>query len=133
MNTPRSLRLADGQLSSPYPPSPSFSSLGATCDVVLLPSCPVNHGLTDATLLVEYRFRVTRVAPSLLKLRSRSGPSLHSSALPRVLPRCLPLSSALSRFLLPTLPHLLHPGLSDPPSFISCLLYTSDAADEAYV
>ena len=58
-----------------------------------------------------YHFRVTRVALSTLQLRSSGEPSLPSSALPRVLSRL----SALSRFILPTLPHFLHPGLSNPP------------------
>ena len=58
-----------------------------------------------------YHFRVTRVALSTLQLRSSGGPSLPFSASPRVLSR----SSALSRFILPTLPHFLHPGLSNPP------------------
>ena len=96
-NTTRCHRLVDGQLSSPYPPSPSFRSFGAASDVVLLPSCLVKHGLTDAPLLVEYRFQVTRVAPSTLQLRSKgrrslprpclasSAPSLPSCSLPRFL------------------------------------------------
>ena len=78
------------------PTSPSFRSFGAASDV-LLPSCLVKHGLTDAPLLVEYRFQVTRVAPSTLQLRSKgrrslprpclasSAPSLPSCSLPRFL------------------------------------------------
>ena len=84
------------------------------CDVVLLPSCLVKHSLTDASLLIEYRFQVPRVAPSTLQLRSRGRPSLPFSAL-SLLPS---LSSALPRFLILPLPHFLCPGLL-PPSFPS--------------
>ena len=54
---------------------------------VLIPSCLVKHGLTDALLLIEYYFYVTRIAPSILQLRSMGRPSLPSSALPRFVPR----------------------------------------------
>ena len=77
------------------------------CCLVLFPSCFVKHGLSDAPLLIEHRFQVTRVAHSTLQLRSRSQLSLPSSALPRFLAPSLPPSSALPRFLLPSLPHFL--------------------------
>ena len=43
--------------------------LARLCDVVLFPSYLVKDGLTDAPLLIEYRFQVTRVALSTLQLR----------------------------------------------------------------
>ena len=67
---------------------------------------------TDAPLLIDYRFQVTRVSHSTLQLRSRGRLSLPSFALPHVLP---PLS-ALPRLLLPSRPHFPHPGLSSRPA-----------------
>ena len=46
------------------------------CDVMLFPSCRTKSGLTDAPLSIEFRFQVTRLAPSTLQLRSRGRPSL---------------------------------------------------------
>ena len=60
------------------------------CVVVLFPSCLVKHGLTDAPLLIEYRFQVTCVAPSTLQLRLKGRPSLSSSVLQRLLAPSLP-------------------------------------------
>ena len=73
------------------------------CDV-LFPSCLVKHDLADAALLIEYRFQVTRIAPSTLQLRSRGRLSLPPpclSSLPLLLrPLCL-TSSFLSASLSP--------------------------------
>ena len=55
-NTPRRHRLADGQLSSLfYPPSPSFGSFGAACDVLLRSSCLFERTLTAVCALPEYQ------------------------------------------------------------------------------
>ena len=55
-NTPRRHRLADGQLSSLYPPSPTFSSFGAaSCDIVVFPSSSlVEHTHMAVCVLLEY-------------------------------------------------------------------------------
>ena len=88
-------------------------------DVVPCTSCLVKYGLTDAPLLIKYRFQAARVAPNTLQLRSRGRPSL-CSALPRVRSPSLLHSSALSRVLLPFLPNFLRPA-SLSPSFSSPL------------
>ena len=85
-------------------------------DVVLLPSCLIEHGLSDAPLLIEYRFQLIRVAPSTLQLRSKGRPSLRSSTFPRFLLPSLPPSSSLPRFLHPSLPHFLHLGTLRHPA-----------------
>ena len=78
------------------------------CDVLLFPPCLVKYGLTDAPLLMEYRFQATRVAPSTLELRSQGRPSLRSSTLPRFLLPSLspsfPSSFVLSASLAPSFP-----------------------------
>ena len=79
------------------------------CGVVLFPCCLVKHGLTDAPLLIEHRFQVTRAAPSTRQLRSRGRPSLPSSALPRVPLFLRPL--CLASFFLPCLAFPLRPFL----------------------
>ena len=103
---------------------------------VLCPSCLVKHVLTHASLSIEYRFQVTRVAPSTLQVRSKGRPflpppCLASSLLPFLLrplclassflscltpPPCLASSSssALPRFLPPSLPPF--PSFTSPPS-----------------
>ena len=116
-NTPRRHRLADGQLSLVYPPSPSFSSFGAASVMLCcFPPASANTPL-PMLLLIEYRFQVTRVAPSTLQLRSKDRPSLPPPCLaPSLLlflvsPLCLAssflpclTSSAMPRFLPPSLP-----------------------------
>ena len=52
-NTPRPHRLADGQLSSLYPPSPSFSSFGAA-SVILCCSAPPVSSSTPLRTSVHY-------------------------------------------------------------------------------
>ena len=97
------------------------------CDV-LFPSFLVKYSLTDAPLLIEYRFQVTRVAPSTLRLRSRGRPSLppprlassllhsvvRSASLPPYFPVSIPppcLASSLLPILPPVnLPYPLRPG-----------------------
>ena len=55
-NTPRRHRLADGQLSSLYARSLSFSSFWRRlCDVVLFHSCLFEHTLMAVCVLPEYR------------------------------------------------------------------------------
>ena len=71
--------------------------------VVLFPSCRVKHGLTETSLIIEYRFQVTRVAPSTLQPRSKGRPS-----------RPPPYLAS------PLLPFLLRP-LCRAPSFLPCL------------
>ena len=55
-NIPRRHHLADGQLSSLYAPSPSFSSFGAS-DVLRYSSCLFECTLTTVCKLPEYRSR----------------------------------------------------------------------------
>ena len=77
-NTPRRLRLADGQLSSPYPPSPNFSSLSAASVMMFCfppassstpsrPSVPLEAKLLKAPP-VDIR-KVFVCPPALRKLR----------------------------------------------------------------
>ena len=115
-NTLRCQRLADGQLSSPYPPSPSFTSFGAAA--VMLCCFPPALSNTALPMLLY-------VAPSILQLRSKGQPCLPSPCLASFLLTFLlcPLwlassflpcltSSALARFLLPSLPRPLPSSIS---------------------
>ena len=96
------------------------------CDVVLFPSCLVKHGPTDASLLIEYRFKSLELHPLLFSFVRRAEPLFlappcfaSSLLLFLVRPLCLAssflpclTSSALTRFLPPSLP-------PPRPSFIS--------------
>ena len=124
-NTPRRHRLADGQLASPHPPSPSFSSFGSASVVLCCFSPTLSNTALPMVLLYHGINRVpfpSRSSCTLYLLFS----CVRRADLPCFLPTSLPPSSPLPRFLLPSLLHILHLGpsrqsaLSYRPSFIPC-------------
>ena len=131
-NTPRRHRLPDGQLSSPYPPSPSFSSFVATSVMCyfLLPRQTRPYRCSSITR-VSFSSH-SELYPLTIQLRSRGRHSLRHASLPPSFPSSLVLStslppsfpvslpppclvsSALPRFLSPSLPPPCPSSISPP-------------------